>query len=224
VVITIDGRGTPGRSRAFHDVSYGLNHDTQINDHVAAIKQLAARYPGLDLQRVGIYGHSFGGYSSTRAILRRPEFYKVAVSSAGNQNFQGMYSGGVLGLDRLLTGPLDYGNGERFRPTPDAVPAVYRAFDNANLADRLQGKLLLVYGDLDENAYPAVTVQLTSALIRANKDFDLLYLPNQDHELFRNDPYYTRRMWDYFVEHLMGAKPPANYRLQPPKQLSTSGF
>lgn len=224
VVVTIDGRGTPGRSRAFHDVSYGLNHDTQIDDHVAAIEQLAARYPGLDLQRVGIYGHSFGGYSSTRAILRRPEFYKVAVSSAGNQNFQGMYAGGVLGLDRLLTGPLDYGNGERVRSTPDAVPAVYRAFDNASLADRLQGKLLLVYGDLDENAYPAVTVQLTSALIRANKDFDLLYLPNQDHELFRNDPYYTRRMWDYFVEHLMGARPPANYRLQPPKQLSTSGF
>ncbi|MGO1073133.1 DPP IV N-terminal domain-containing protein [Lysobacter sp. CA199] len=224
VVITIDGRGTPGRSRAFHDVSYGLKHDPQVEDHVAAIKQLAERCPGLDLQRVGVYGHSYGGYSSTRAILLRPDFYKVAVSSAGNQNFQGMYGGGVLGLDRLLTGPLDYGNGERLRPSPDAVPTVYRAFDNASLADRLQGKLMLVYGDLDENAYPAVTVQFTSALIRANKDFDLLYLPNQNHELFRNDPYYTRRMWDYFVEHLMGAKPPANYRLKPPPKVDQMGY
>ena len=78
------------------------------------------------------------------------------------------------------------------------------------------GEALLVYGDLDENAMPALTVQLSAALIRANRDFDLLYLPNQNHEFFRNDAYYTRRMWDYFVEHLMGAKPPANYALQPP--------
>ncbi|MEL4017200.1 alpha/beta hydrolase family protein, partial [Dryocola clanedunensis] len=83
---------------------------------------------------------------------------------------------------------------------------------NDALADRLQGRLMLVYGDLDENAMPALTLQLARALTLANKDYDLLYLPNQDHELFRNDDYYMRRMWDYFVTHLMGATPPP-YRI-----------
>jgi len=216
VVITIDARGTPGRSQAFHDVSFGAFADPQIDDHVAAIEQLAQRFPGIDTGRVGVYGHSFGGYTSTRAILYRPDFYKVAVSSAGAHNYQGMYGGGVNGLERLLAGPPDYGNGRRIKPTPGAVPDNYRALDNAALADKLQGKLMLVLGDLDENALPAVTLQLSSALIRANKDFDLLYLPNQNHELFRNDAYYTRRMWDYFVEHLGGSKPPAGYKLAPP--------
>ncbi|MFK3650745.1 DPP IV N-terminal domain-containing protein [Lysobacter enzymogenes] len=216
VTITIDARGTPGRSQAFHDVSFGAFADPQIDDHVAAIEQLAQRFPGIDTGRVGVYGHSFGGYTSTRAILYRPDFYKVAVSSAGAHNYQGMYGGGVNGLERLLAGPPDYGNGRRIKPTPGAVPDNYRALDNAALADKLQGKLMLVLGDLDENALPAVTLQLSSALIRANKDFDLLYLPNQNHELFRNDAYYTRRMWDYFVEHLGGSKPPAGYKLAPP--------
>ncbi|MBM7092966.1 prolyl oligopeptidase family serine peptidase, partial [Streptomyces sp. S12] len=145
----------------------------------------------------GVYGHSFGGYVSTRAMLHRPDVYKVAVSSAGPHNYQGMYGGGVNGLERLLAGPPDYGDGRRVQPTPGAVPNNYRALDNAALADKLQGKLMLVIGDLDENALPAVTLQFSAALIRANKDFDLLYLPNQNHELFRNDAYYTRRMWDY---------------------------
>lgn len=216
VVITIDARGTPGRSQAFHDVSFGDFADPQIDDHVAAIEQLAQRFPGIDIGRVGVYGHSFGGYVSTRAMLHRPDVYKVAVSSAGPHNYQGMYGGGVNGLERLLAGPPDYGDGRRVQPTPGAVPNNYRALDNAALADKLQGKLMLVIGDLDENALPAVTLQFSAALIRANKDFDLLYLPNQNHELFRNDAYYTRRMWDYFVEHLGGHQPPAGYKLAPP--------
>ncbi|MGO1001516.1 DPP IV N-terminal domain-containing protein [Lysobacter sp. CA196] len=225
VVITIDARGTPGRSQAFHDASYhGGFADTQVDDHVAAIGELAARYPGLDLERVGVYGHSAGGHASARAILRRPDFYKVAVSSAGNHNQQGMYGGGINGLERILAGAPDYGASGVLRPSPDAVPANYVANDNAVLAANLRGKLMLVYGDLDENALPAVTIQLTSALIKANKDFDLLYLPNQNHELFRNDAYYTRRMWDYFVEHLMGAKPPQDYRLQPPPKQGGGGY
>ncbi|ALN87101.1 prolyl oligopeptidase family protein [Lysobacter capsici] len=223
VVVTIDGRGTPGRSQAFHDVSFGAFADPQIDDHVAAIGELARRYRGLDLQRVGVYGHSFGGYSSARAILRRPEFYKVAVSSAGSHNYQGMYSS-LNGMERLLAGRVDYGNGRTVRPTPEAIPENYRGLDNATLAQNLRGKLMLVYGDLDENALPAVTAQLSEALIRNNKDFDLLYLPNQNHELFRNDAYYTRRMWDYFVEHLMGAKPPVGYKLAPPPKRGGGGY
>ncbi|NNC24766.1 prolyl oligopeptidase family serine peptidase, partial [Salinisphaera sp. USBA-960] len=87
--------------------------DPQIDDHVAAIEQLAQRFPGIDLGRVGVYGHSFGGYVSTRAMLHRPDVYKVAVSSAGPHNYQGMYGGGVNGLERLLAGPPDYGDGRR---------------------------------------------------------------------------------------------------------------
>ncbi len=211
-VLTVDARGTPGRSRAFHDVGYGNFADPEIADHVAVIKQLGARYPALDLDRVGVYGHSFGGYTSARAILSHPEFYKVAVSSAGPHNFQGFYDG----LEAQIGMP-DYGHGERFRPTPQAVPEHMRQIDNSALASQLRGHLMLVYGDMDENALPAVTLQLVDALTRANKNYDLLYLPNRTHEFFRTDAYYTRRMWDYFVTHLLHAQPPEDYTIQPPK-------
>ncbi|REM03644.1 S9 family peptidase, partial [Mycobacterium tuberculosis] len=91
VVVSIDARGTPGRSKAFHDASFLSAADLQLDDHVAAIRALAVRYPGMDLTRVGIYGHSFGGYSAARALLRHPAFYKVGVASAGSHSFQGMY-------------------------------------------------------------------------------------------------------------------------------------
>lgn len=208
VVVTIDARGTRGRSKAFADAGYGNFADPQIEDHVAVIRQLAGRYGGFDLDRVGVYGHSFGGYTSARAILSHPEFYKVAVSSAGPQNFQGFYDG----LEGLL-GVADYGDGKRVRPTPQSVPAAFKAMDNAALAANLRGHLMLVYGDMDENALPAVTQQLADALIKANKTFDLMYLPNRTHDYFRTDRYYTRRLWDYFVEHLLGERPPQNYDL-----------
>lgn len=212
VVVSIDARGTPGRSKAFHDASFLSAADLQLDDHVAAIRALAVRYPGMDLTRVGIYGHSFGGYSAARALLRHPAFYKVGVASAGSHSFQGMYGGAIHGMDRLVGGQPVYADGTAVRPAPDAVPALLQPLANDALADRLQGRLMLVYGDLDENAMPALTLQLARALTLANKDYDLLYLPNQDHELFRNDDYYMRRMWDYFVTHLMGATPPP-YRI-----------
>jgi len=212
VVVSIDARGTPGRSKAFHDASFLTAADLQLDDHVAAIRQLATRYPGMDLSRVGIYGHSFGGYSAARALLRHPAFYKVGVASAGSHSFQGMYGGAIHGMDRLVGGQPVYADGTAVRPRPDAVPVLFQPLANDALADRLQGRLMLVYGDLDENAMPALTLQLARALTLANKDYDLLYLPNQDHELFRNDDYYMRRMWDYFVTHLMGATPPP-YRI-----------
>ncbi|MCD7098560.1 DPP IV N-terminal domain-containing protein [Stenotrophomonas sp. MMGLT7] len=215
VVVTIDARGTPGRSKAFHDSSFLTASDTQLDDHVAAIRQLADRYTGMDLGRVGIYGHSFGGYSSTRALLLHPDFYKVGVSSAGSHGFQGMYGGAIHGMDRLVGGRPVYADGHAVRPDADAVPALFAPLDNSELADRLAGKLMLAYGDLDEHAMPALTLQLARALTRANKDYDLLYLPNQDHEFFRNDVYFMRRLWDYFVENLMDATPP-RYRIAPP--------
>lgn len=211
VVVTIDARGTRGRSKAFTDIGYGNFADPQIEDHIAVIRQLAARYGGFDLDRVGVYGHSFGGYTSARAILSHPEFYKVAVSSAGPHNYQGLYDG----LESLLGAP-DYGHGKRVRPTPQSVPEKFKAMDNRSLAANLRGHLMLVYGDMDENALPAVTLQLADALIEANKSFDLVYLPNRTHNYFRTDRYYTRRMWDYFVTHLLGAQAPENYDLRPP--------
>ncbi|KLJ02137.1 hypothetical protein WQ56_03595 [Luteimonas sp. FCS-9] len=209
VVVTIDARGTRGRSRAFADVGYGDFVGPAIEDHVAVIRQLAARLGGFDLDRVGVYGHSFGGYVAARSLLARPDFFKVAASSAGPHNYQGLY-----GMEHLLGLP-DYGDGATTRPTPQSVPDLYRDLDNAHLAPRLRGRLLLAYGDLDESAYPALTLQLADALVRANKRFDLLYLPNRGHDFFRTDRYYTLRLWDHFVEHLLGVRPPGGTDLEP---------
>ena len=202
VVVSIDARGTGGRDKAFHDSSFVQAADVQLDDHVAALRQLDERYPGIDLQRVGIYGHSFGGYSAARALLRYPAFYKVGVASAGSHNFQGMYGGALHGMDRLFGGVLPA------TAMADGVPASFAGLDNAALAGNLRGRLLLVYGELDENAPPALTLQLAAALNKAQREYDLLYLARQDHELFRNDATYTHRMWDYFVRHLAGRQPP----------------
>lgn len=218
VVVTIDGRGTRGRSKAFADAGYGNFADPQIEDHIGAIRQLAERIGGFDLDRIGVYGHSFGGYTSARAILSHPEFYKVAVSSAGPHNFQGFYDG----LE-AFTGIPAYADGSRTRPTPTAVPENYAALDNAKLAANLRGHLMLVYGDMDENALPAVTLQLADALIKADKRFDLLYLPNRTHAFFRTDRYYVHRMWDYFVEHLLGARLPVDGEGVPAAGAPSSG-
>ena len=208
IVVTIDGRGTPGRSKAFNNESYEDFAAPELADHVAGIRQLAERFGSFDLDRVGIYGHSFGGYTSAAGILTYPDFYKVAVSSAGPLNFQGFYP--VEGIFPLP----DYGNGRTARPDAGAVPANYAKLDLMPLAANLKGKLMLVYGEHDENALPSVTLQFVDALIKANKPYDLMYLPNQGHGFFRTSPYYTQRMWDYFVEHLLGATPPADFRLQ----------
>ncbi|MGF6419829.1 dipeptidyl-peptidase-4 [Stenotrophomonas sp. AN71] len=202
VVVSIDARGTGGRDKAFHDSSFLHAADVQLDDHVAALRQLGERYRGIDLQRVGIYGHSFGGYSAARALLRHPAFYKVGVASAGSHNFQGMYGGAVHGMDRL------FGGVQAATALADGPPPPFAGLDNAALAGNLRGHLLLVYGELDENAPPALTLQLAAALNKAQREYDLLYLARQDHELFRNDATYTHRMWDYFVRHLSGQQPP----------------
>lgn len=218
IVVTIDGRGTPGRSKAFNNEGYETFADRGLADHVAGIRQLAERYGSLDLDRVGIYGHSFGGYTSARGILTYPDFYKVSVSSAGPHNFQGFYP--VEGLFP----PPDYGEGRRAAPDPTAVPRFYDKLDLMPLAGQLKGKLMLVYGELDENALPAVTLQLVDALTKANKPYDLMYLPNRDHNFFRTDAYYTQRMWDYFVEHLLGERPPADFQLKLKPPVAPGGY
>lgn len=197
VVMEIDGMGTPNRSRAFREVSYrNLGDAGGLADHVAALRQLARERPWMDLDRVGIFGHSGGGFASTRAILTYPEVFKVAVSSAGNHD-QRIYHAGW---------------GERFHDYPHGDN--YDGLDNASLAHRLQGKLLLVHGDADDNVHPAHTLALAQALIEADKDFDLLILPGQSHAFKgRANDYFIRRRWDYFVRHLLGSEPPTGYRV-----------
>ena len=202
IVVQMDHIGTRHRSKAFHDNYYGNMGDNGIPDHVVGLKQLAARYPFMDLDRVGIYGHSGGGFASTDAILRFPEFYKVAVSGAGNHDQQtyGHYWGEVYqGLMRKDT----------IRKTTN-----YDSQANRLIANNLKGRLLLMHGDMDDNVHPAMTIQMVDALIKANKDFDLIIAPDRAHGL--NEPYFIRRRWDYFVSNLMGGVPPKEYRITQP--------
>ena len=202
VVVEIEHIGSMWRSKKFHDNYYGRMGDHGLPDHIAAIKQLAARYPFLDLERVGIYGHSGGGFASTGAILSHPDFYKVAVSGAGNHDNRtyGAYWGetyqGLL-VEDTVSGGDNYSNQA-----------------NWEKAEKLEGKLMLMHGDMDDNVHPAMTIRLVDALIDHNKDFDLIIAPDRGHGL--NEPYFIRRRWDYFVRHLMEAEPPHQYEIVRP--------
>ncbi len=209
IVFSLDGRGTPFRSRAFRETGYGNFADPQLEDHVAALAQIAARYPMADLERTGIYGHSNGGYMAARAMLKHPKSFRVGIASAGPHNFQGLPGTGMpwMGVPRYLGGGTT-------KPDPAAVPENYRVLDNAMFASGLEGHLLLICGDMDNTAFPALTLQLADALIRANKTFDLLVLPNRTHSYFVDEPYVMRRVWDYFVEHLLHTSPPTNFKMQ----------
>ena len=206
VVIQMDGRGTPMRSKTFQDYAYG-RMDFALPDHVAAIRQLAAEHSFMDSGRVGIYGHSFGGYASMEGILRYGDVFKVAASSAGAYDLYGQYA-----LDALFP-PPSYKDGAR-SPTGIAdYPRNWSDFDLTRDAARLEGKLLLAYGGLDEDVYPAEAVRMIKALTEANKSFDLIYIPNGSHA-FSEDPYFIRRRWDFFVRNLLGATPPADYQMR----------
>ncbi|MCH8276854.1 MAG: DPP IV N-terminal domain-containing protein, partial [Bacteroidetes bacterium] len=195
IVVEVDAMGTPGRSKSFHDAYYGNMGDNGLPDQIEAIKQLGAQNPWMDLDRVGIYGGSGGGFASTGGILRYPDFYKVAVSGSGNhdnatyeddwgEKWQGL-------LLRNEDGTTTYDNQA-----------------NHLLAENLKGKLLLGHGSLDSNVPVNNTLLVVKALIAANKDFDLLIFPNSGHRLGQ---YWMRRRWDYFVRHLIGAEPPKEF-------------
>ena len=202
IVFAVDAFGTPLRSKAFHDAYYGDMGDNGIPDHIAALKELALRHPQMDLDRVGIFGHSGGGFSSTDAILRFPDFFKVAVSGAGNHDNRGYH----FPWGEKYHGLLEH--------NPDGTDS-YSRQANQDLAPRLRGKLLLHYGTLDDNVHPNMTIRVIQELIQANLDFDMFVVPNANHG-YGNDPYVLRRTWDYFVEHLAGVEPPHQYRITPP--------
>ena len=204
IVVMVDGRGTTGRSRAFHEYSY-RNLGGAFEDHVAMIKQMAARYPYMDLDRVGIFGTSAGGYGAAHAMLVFPEFYKVGVSTSGDHDAR---------LDKAWWNELYQGY---------PMEADYVAQSNVTMAPRLQGYLLIEHGDIDDNVHPVGTMRLVDALMKANRNFDMLFVPNMSHgESGEHRFYLMRRRWDYFVQHLLGVTPPANYEIhegpRPPRR------
>lgn len=185
VVFTVDGRGTPDRSQAFLDASYGRLGDAGcLDDHVAVARQLCARHPWLDGDRLGIYGFSGGGYAATRAMLRHPEVYRAGVAGCGNHR-QHRY---------IAVWAETYDGPEPLEPS-----------DNTLLADRLRGALLLIHGELDDNVHPAHTLAMAEALIRADRDFEMLLVPNAGHDFGAALPYVFRRTGDFLLRHLGGA-------------------
>lgn len=197
IVIEIDALGTPGRSKSFQDAYYGDMGDSGIPDQVAAIQQLAAKFSWIDDSRVGIWGHSGGGFASTRALLLYPDFYSVAVSEAGNHD------------NRLYED--DWGEKYHGLETKNEDgTSNYDSQANQLIAKNLKGKLLLVHGTTDTNVHPNNTLAVVDALIDANKDFDMIMLPNRGHG-FAREPFMIRKRWDYFVAHLLGQTPPKEY-------------
>jgi dipeptidyl-peptidase-4 len=200
VVVEIDGMGTPWRSKSFHDAYYGRMGDNTLPDQVAGMKELARRYRWIDINRAGIYGHSGGGFAAADAMFRYPDFFKVGISEAGNHDnrvYEDDWGERYQGL--LVRGPNESDN--------------YAAEANQSLAKNLKGKLLLAHGTMDDNVPQNNTLLVVDALIAANKDFDLLLLPNRRHG-FGNEAYMVRRRWDYFVKNLLGVEPPREYRIK----------
>lgn len=197
VVVMIDGRGTAGRSKEFHDASYRNLGRKGIPDHIALMRQMAARYPWMDLSRVGIYGTSAGGYDAAHAMLIHPDFYKVGVSISGNHDHR---------LDKAWWNELYEGY---------PLGKSYVEDSNVTLAGNLKGHLLLVQGDVDPNVPPSETMRLVSALMKANKDFDMLFVPNMFHGEGAN-LYLMRRRWDYFVRYLLAVQPPSGFEIKGP--------
>ena len=197
--VMIDGRGTTGRSRAFHEFSYH-NLGGAFEDHVEVIKQMATKFPYMDIDRVGIYGTSAGGYGSTHAILSFPDFYKVCVSISGDHDAR---------LDKAWWNELYQG----YPVGPD-----YAEQSNVTMVNRLKGHLLIEHGDIDDNVHVVETMRLTDALIKANKNFDQLIVPNMYHGEGGN-PYLIRRRWDYFVQHLLGVTPPPDFAIHEDREV-----
>ncbi|MEA1886957.1 MAG: DPP IV N-terminal domain-containing protein [Bacteroidota bacterium] len=197
IVVAINAMGTPMRSKSFHEAYYGNMGDNGLPDQITGMKQLAERHRWIDIDRVGIYGSSGGGFASTDAILRYPDFFKVAVSCAGNHDNRNYED--------------DWG--EKWQGLLEEYPDGTTNYDNqANqlLAGNLKGKLLLAHGTMDTNVPYYNTLLVVNELIAANKDFDLILFPNSGHG-FSNEPYMMRKRWDYFVRHLMGAEPPEEF-------------
>lgn len=203
VVVAIDGMGTPDRSKSFHDAYYGRMNDNTIPDQVAGMRQLDARYPFIDLDKAGMWGHSGGGFATAAAMFQEPDFFKVGISESGNhdnRNYEDDWGERYQGLLER-TGETDN----------------YAAQANQTHAANLKGKLFLIHGMMDDNVPPSNTTLVVDALMKAGKDFDLIMLPNARHGYGADGPYIMRRRWDYFVRNLQGNVPPKEYQIGAPR-------
>lgn len=195
IVVLIEGTSNPGRSKSFHDMSYGNMSTNTLTDQIAAIKQLATKYP-IDTAKVGIWGHSGGGFATATAMFRFPDFFKVGIAESGNHDNRNYED--------------DWG--ERYNGLAENVD--YEAQANQNYAKNLKGKLMLVHGMMDDNVPPYNTLLVVEALQKANKSFDLVIFPNSAHGYGPYSAYMMRRRWDYFVQNLLGAQSPKDYKMQ----------
>ena len=188
IVVSIDGMGTSNRSKAFHDVCWKNLKDAGFPDRIAWMKAAGAKYKYMDMNRVGIYGWSAGGQNAMAALLFHNDFYKVAVALCGCHDNR---------MDKIWWN-------EQWMGYP--IDASYSTSSNVDNAYRLKGKLLLINGELDDNVDPASTLQVVSALMKANKNFEQLYLPGKTHSL--GGPFEMHKMHDFFVKNLLGQEPP----------------
>jgi dipeptidyl aminopeptidase/acylaminoacyl peptidase len=201
VVVCIDGMGNPHRSKSFHDAhasSPAEMGDDTIPDQVSGVKDLARQYPFIDLDHVGIWGHSGGGNATVSAMFHFPDFFKVGWSESGNhdnRDYEDDWDERWAGLE--VIGPDGKSN--------------YEAHANQNYAANLKGKLMLAHGTMDDNVPPNNTLLVVDALIKANKDFDLLLIPNAHHGYGEATQYVMRRRWDYFVKNLAGGTPAVGF-------------
>jgi dipeptidyl aminopeptidase/acylaminoacyl peptidase len=201
VVLVLEGTSNPWRSKSFHDMYYPNMSENTLPDQIAGIRQLAQRYAYIDTNRVGIWGHSGGGFATAAAMFRYPDFFKVGISESGNhdnRNYEDDWG------ERYIGPLVKY---------PDGSDN-YAAQANENYAKNLKGKLMLAHGMMDNNVPPSNTMLVVEALERANKDYDLVIFPNSAHGYGAFSPYMMRRRWDYFVKNLLGAEPPKEYQMQ----------
>ncbi|TKC03016.1 S9 family peptidase [Pedobacter cryotolerans] len=194
IVVVIEGTSNPFRSKSFHDMAYGNMAENTLPDQITAIKQLAKTYP-IDTNKVGIWGHSGGGFATAAAMFRFPDFFKVGIAESGNHDNRNYED--------------DWG--ERYNGLAENVD--YEKQANQIYAKNLKGKLMLAHGMMDNNVPPSNTMLVVDALIKANKTFDLLLFPNSAHGFGPYSPYMMRRRWDYFVQHLLNAPPPYDYKM-----------
>lgn len=201
VVVIIDGSCNPGRSKAFHDECYGDMSVNTLPDQISGINQLAKQYDFIDNTRVGIWGHSGGGFATANALFRYPDFYHVGISESGNHDNRNYEDDWGERYNGLMDG---IGNGN----------VNYEAQANQIYAENLKGKLMIAHGAMDDNVPVSNSYLVVDALIKANKDFDLVIFPNARHGFGRDGFYMMRRRWDYFVTHLLNKIPPKEYKIQ----------
>ncbi len=195
IVVMIEGTSNPFRSKSYHDMSYGNMADNTLPDQITAIRQLSKQFP-IDTNKVGIWGHSGGGFATAAALLRYPDFFKVGIAESGNHDNRNYED--------------DWG--ERYNGLVEN--SNYEAQANQMYAKNLKGKLMLAHGMMDNNVPPSNTMLVVEALIKANKSFDLLLFPNAGHGFGQASSYMMRRRWDYFVTHLLNATPPKDYQMR----------